>query len=49
MSAHALGIPLFHHDGQGYDHYVLYNVAGRGTIIMFYIMLSAGVRPFCFT
>ena len=38
------GIPLFHHDGQGYDHYVLQNAAGRGTIIMFYIMLPAGVR-----
>ena len=33
------GIPLFHHDGQGNDHYVLQNAAGRGTIIMFYIML----------
>ena len=43
------GIPLFHHDGQGYDHYVLQNVAGRGKIIIFYIMLPTGVRSFCFT
>ena len=30
-----LGIPLFHHDGQGYDHYVLHNAVGKGTIIFF--------------
>ena len=37
-----LGIPLFHHDGYGYDRYILQNPAGRGTIIMFYIMLPVG-------
>ena len=39
-------IPLFHHDGQGYDHYVLQNVAGRGVIIMVYIMMPAGYDHF---
>ena len=49
MCAHAWGIPIFHHDGQGYNHYVLQNDADRGTIIMFYIMLPVRVRSFCFT
>ena len=39
MCVHALGDPLFHHDGQGYDHYVLHNAAGKGTIILFYRIL----------